>query len=103
MAQGYVAVVVLIGWRFGEVLARGTRRLGAMSRRGVLPRRGRRIPSYGLVLSDRGPMGTLPIETMGSTPAAVRRTARMRGHQDLAKAVQRTWQPLRLAGPGRSS
>ena len=99
MAPGYVAVVVLIGWRMARIFAVGGARARVyVAAWCVCARRGRRDPSHRLVLPDRCPIRARSLGAVGGTPALCDVTARMRGHQELARAVER--QRRRPPGPG---
>ncbi len=99
MAPGYVALVVLIGWRLSDILARGGRRAGMSIAAWC-------VTVLGVVLIHHTdwfyPMAARHIPAPTRRWAAPLRrydvTARMRGHQELARAVARRVEALRAEG-----
>jgi hypothetical protein len=99
MAPGYIALVVLIGWRMSDVLARGGRRAvayGAAWCIAILAVVAIHHTDWFYPLLSR----RIPAPTK-RWPAPLRRydvTARMRGHQELARAVARRIEALQAEG-----
>ena len=99
MVPGYISLVILIGMRVDQRLCQ--RRPEEMDLRGRLvrlPRRGRRDPSHRVVLPAFARFVPEPTARWPVPLRVYEPTARMRGHQVLARAVEETVAALDAKG-----